>query len=351
LDDTANRKKEMLYDHSPEEAAEYLRMTLQFLGRHNLPGNPVNYTVWYEYAAKLNTQLMNAVDQSLSREQAITPEMTGTWFQEHVLYRGQGLVESVKTDLLKVLQEVFGDLSTAESDVSLFGKSMARFSERIGGVDDKEAFQETLKDLMLEVKHIENSSALFQKRLEHANDRVEKLQEKLKEVEQHATIDALTNLYNRRAFEGRLVQQMADASEKGGDLSLAIIDIDHFKRINDTYGHLTGDDLLRIIAKTLKDFLKGKDIVCRYGGEEFVVLLPETPLAGAVTVAEQIREHFSQMSWKQKSTGASLGKVTLSAGVALFRPGENMESFVQRADVALYHSKKTGRNRVTAEKQ
>jgi diguanylate cyclase len=341
----------MLYDHSLEEAAEYLRMTLQFLGRYNLPGTPVNYTVGYEYAAKLNSQLMNAVDQSISGDQAITPEQTGTWFQEHVVYRGQGLVQSVKTDLLKVLQEVFGDLSTAGKDVSLFGKSMARFSERIDTVEDKEAFKETLKDLMLEVKHIENSGTLLEKRLKHANDRVEKLQEKLKEVEQHATIDPLTNLYNRRTFERRLLQEIAAASKKGGELSLGIIDIDHFKRVNDTYGHLAGDDLLRIIAKTLKDFLKGRDIVCRYGGEEFVMLLPDTPLKGAVTVAETIRKHFAQMSWKQKSTGVSMGKVTLSAGVALYRPDESMESFVQRADVALYHSKKTGRNRVTVEKQ
>jgi diguanylate cyclase len=341
----------MLYEQSLEEAAEYLRMTLQFLGRYNLPGTPVNYAVWYEYAAKLNPQLMNAVDLSLSGKHKITPELTGNWFQEHVVYRGQGLVQSVKADLLKVLQEVFGDLSTTGKDMSLFGKSMARFSERIETVEDKEAFQETLKDLMLEVKHIENSGNLLEKRLRHANDRLEKLQDKLKEVEQHATIDPLTNLYNRRTFERRLTQQTAAISERGGELSLAIIDIDHFKRINDTYGHLAGDDLLRIIAKTLKDFLKGKDIVCRYGGEEFVVLLPDTPLNGAVTVAEKIRKHFAQMSWKQKSTGVSMGKVTLSAGVAVYRHGENMESFVQRADVALYHSKKTGRNRVTAEKQ
>jgi len=348
---TENRKEDILYDHSLEEAAEYLRMTLQLLGRFDLPGTPVNYTVWYEYAAKLNTHLMNEVDQCLSVKQPITSELTSSWFQKHVVYRGHGLVQSVKTDLLKVLREVFGDLSTAGNDVSLFGKSLARFSERIESVEDKETFQATLKNLLMEVKNVEKSSEVLEKRLKHANEQVEMLQEKLKEVEQHATIDPLTNLFNRRSFEQRLIQQMETSTFSGGDLSLVIIDIDHFKRINDTYGHLTGDDLLRIIAKTLKDFVKGKDIVCRYGGEEFIILLPDTPLAGALTVAEKIRNHFSQMAWKQKSTGVSMGKVTLSAGVAHFRPKESMESFVQRADVALYHSKKAGRNRVTSEQQ
>lgn len=351
MNETENREKQMLYKHSLEEAGEYLRLTLQFLGRHKLPGTPVNYTVWYEYAAKLNTQLMNAVDRSLSGDQAITPELTSSWFQEHVVYRGKGLVQSVKTDLVKIMQEVFGDLATTGNDVSMFGKSLTRFSERIEAVEDKETFQATLKNLMLEVKNVQKSSEILEKNLKHANEQVEVLQEKLEEVQQHATIDPLTDLYNRRAFEKQLIQQMDKTSTSGGDLSLAIIDIDYFKRINDTYGHLTGDDLLRIIAKTLKDFVKGKDIVCRYGGEEFVVLLPDTPLAGAVTVAEQIRQHFSQMTWKQKSTGVSMGKVTLSAGVALFRPGETMETFIQRADVALYHSKKSGRDRVTPERQ
>ena len=155
----------------------------------------------------------------------------------------------------------------------------------------------------------------------------------------------------RRAFEDQLRQHIGQSTLGGNDLSLAIIDVDHFKRVNDTYGHLTGDDLLRIIAKSLKDFVKGKDVVCRYGGEEFVILLPDTPLMGAVSVAEKIRKHFAQMSWKQKSTGVSMGRITLSAGVALYRSGETMEDFVQRADVALYNSKKSGRNRVTVERQ
>ncbi len=341
----------MLYDHSNEEAAEYLRLTLQFLGSHKLPGTPVNYTVWYEYAARLNPQLMNAVDQSLSGDVPITPELTNSWFQEHVLYREHGLVQSIKTDLLKIMQEVFGDISSAGKDMSQFGKSLARFSERIDAVEDKETFRATVKSLMLEVKNVEKSSEILEKKLRHTNEQVEMLEEKLKEVQQHATVDPLTNLFNRRAFKERLAQQMDRTMQEGGDLSLAIIDIDHFKRVNDTFGHLTGDDLLRIIAKTLKDFVKGKDLVCRYGGEEFVVLLPDTPLIGAITVTETIRKHFSQMSWKQKSTGLSMGKVTLSAGVALFRPGETMESFIQRADVALYQSKKRGRDRVTPERR
>ena len=340
----------MRYDHSLEEAAEYLRLTLKFLGQYKLPTDPVNYTVWYEYVSKLNTPLVCAVEDTFSCSQPITPELTGTWFQEHVIYRGQALIQSIKSDLIKILKEVFGDLSTAGDNMSSFGKNLARYSERIEQAEDNETLQESLKGLLLEVKSVEQSSATLELRLKSADEEVKLLQLRLKEAEQHATTDALTNLWNRRSLEEKLSHYVIHSEKTGSDLSLVILDIDHFKRINDTYGHLTGDDLLRIIAKTLKDYVKGKDVVCRYGGEEFVILLPDTPLQGAVTVAEKIRYHFSQMAWKQKSTGVSMGKVTLSAGVSAFRPGETMETFMQRADVALYNSKKMGRNRVTTEK-
>lgn len=340
----------MRYDHSLEEASEYLRMTLGLLGKYSLPGDPVNYTVWYEFVSKINPHLVSVIEESLTESQPITPELTHSWFEEHVIYRGKALLQSIKADLVKILREVFGDLSTAGSDLSLFGKSLARHSAHIEQAKDDETLQESLKGLLLEVKNVEASSAVLECRLKSANEEVASLQLKLKEAEQHATTDALTGLWNRRSFEDRLTHHMTRCQQTKGNLSLVMLDIDHFKKVNDTYGHLTGDDLLRVIAKTLRDYVKGKDIVCRYGGEEFVILLPDTPLIGAVTVAENIRRHFAQMSWKQKSTGVSLGKVTLSAGVSAARSGETMETFVQRADVALYQSKRMGRNRVTSEK-
>ena len=338
------------YNHSLGEAAEYLRMTLQVLGQYKLPTDPVNYTVWYEYNSKMNPMLLTAVEDSLSSSRAITQELTESWFHEHVIHQGEILVQSIKADLLKILDEVFGNLSTAGIELSDFGKSLSRFSSSIEQADDKEAIQISLKGLLLEVKSFEQSSKEIEQRLKHANEEVKSLQLKLEMVEQHATTDALTNLLNRRFFEEKLTHHMARNQKIGGNLQLIFFDIDHFKVVNDTHGHLTGDDLLRIVAKTLKDYVKGKDIVCRFGGEEFLILLPDTPLQGATVVAEKIRQHFDNMTWKQKKTGISLGKITLSAGVATHRPGESTEAFVNRADAALYRSKKMGRNRVTVEK-
>ncbi len=340
----------MRYNHTAEESAEFLRLTLRHLGEHRLPSHPVNYTVWYEYVSQLNHPLASAIEDCLTGAVPVTPELTHLWYQEHVADRGQNLVQAIKTDLLNILNEVFNDLSHADGNLAGFGAGLARLSEKIAHAGDKQALQESLRALLLEVKQVGEMSAGLAQRLHQANEQVESLQSKLREAEQFATTDALTGLWNRRSFEEKLSHHMARSRKDGRDLTLIILDVDHFKHINDSYGHLTGDDLLRIIAKTLKDYVKGKDLVCRYGGEEFVVLLPDTPLRGGVVVAEKIRKHFSQMSWKQKRTGVSMGKVTLSSGVATYRPPENMEQFFQRADVALYRSKKDGRNRVTVEK-
>ncbi len=339
----------MKYHHTGEQAAEYLRLTLKELGRFNLPATPFNYSVWYEFLSKVNPELTIALEDLLNKADDITEEIAYQLYLYHIVNRGQAIIDKVKVKFLNVVKEILNDVSSAGDDISSFEKYLLDFTTRIEKADDENSFKTSLKDLIVEVKKIESSSTILENRLKSANDEVQSLQSKLKETEWFATTDALTGLWNRRSFEEKLSQYISNSHNNGTMLSLIIIDIDHFKRVNDTYGHLTGDDLLRVIAKTLKDYVRGKDIVCRYGGEEFVILLSDTPLSGALTVAEKIRHHFSAMSWKQKSTGVSMGKVTLSSGVSQYRTNESIESFIQRADIALYQSKKQGRNRVTPE--
>jgi diguanylate cyclase len=124
-------------------------------------------------------------------------------------------------------------------------------------------------------------------------------------------------------------------------------DIDHFKRINDTHGHTVGDNVIRMVAATIKDTLKGKDLAARIGGEEFAILLPETPLDGAMVLAEKMRLTFERLDLKKKSDGERLGKITLSFGVTPYKDSEPADSFMNRVDQALYQSKDTGRNKVT----
>ena len=142
---------------------------------------------------------------------------------------------------------------------------------------------------------------------------------------------------------------MKVARERGEPLSMMLFDIDYFKSFNDNYGHLTGDQVLRLVAMTLKQNIKGQDITARYGGEEFAVVLPNTALRQALTVADNIRRAVMSKELKKKSTGEILGRVTISAGVAVLSPRDDADSLIERADACLYAAKRNGRNRVICE--
>jgi len=177
------------------------------------------------------------------------------------------------------------------------------------------------------------------------------LRHQLEAARHEASTDALTGLANRKAFDTALHEQSARARDTRNELCLVMADIDHFKHFNDSHGHLIGDKLLRFVANILKDSVKGQDLVARFGGEEFAILLPDTPLRGALAVAESLRARVQNQRLRRTDNQRPLGGVTLSLGIACFRDGEAADTFVARADAALYQSKRLGRNRVTPETQ
>ncbi len=166
-------------------------------------------------------------------------------------------------------------------------------------------------------------------------------------LEQLAQTDPLTQLLNRRALTERITAEMERALRYDSTMALLMIDLDHFKRVNDTYGHLVGDDVLRDVGQLLNDTIRTSDIVARYGGEEFLVLLPETDDAGAESFAERIRDAVEQHQFASDSLAEPL-RLTASVGVAVYPAAriESVEDLFARADAALYRAKADGRNRV-----
>jgi two-component system cell cycle response regulator len=166
-------------------------------------------------------------------------------------------------------------------------------------------------------------------------------------LEQLAQTDPLTQILNRRALTERITAEMERALRYDSTMALLMIDLDHFKKVNDTYGHLVGDDVLRDVAQLLAETIRGSDIVARYGGEEFLVLLPETDDEGAEKFAERIREAVESHAFSN-ATDEPLLRLTASVGVAVFPAAriESVEDLFARADAALYRAKADGRNRV-----
>ena len=169
------------------------------------------------------------------------------------------------------------------------------------------------------------------------------LHEHLAEQREKALQDSLTELPNRAAWDERLALDVARWERYGGDLLLAVLDVDHFKRINDSFGHLSGDRVLKIIASELRKRLRKTDFIARFGGEEFALLLPETPLQGGLQLLENLRANIQQCPFHFK--GARI-EVTFSAGVSAFGAGDTAETVFERADRAMYRAKESGRNRV-----
>jgi diguanylate cyclase len=196
---------------------------------------------------------------------------------------------------------------------------------------------------------MEASNKQLEERLHASKLEIIELQENLEAVRTESLTDPLTQLANRKFFDGTLEAAIADARANNEPLSLMLTDIDHFKNFNDAYGHLTGDQVLRLVATAVKNNVKGQDTAARYGGEEFAVILPNTVLRSAITVADHIRRAVMTKELMKRSTGEHLGRVTISIGVATLRKSDSPQALIERTDSCLYAAKRHGRNRVMCE--
>jgi diguanylate cyclase len=228
---------------------------------------------------------------------------------------------------------------------SIVSKSVDKLSEGTSMRD----IRSVVEEIIVETKKIGQSGRATQEKLQEATDELESLKKEFEQAKAAALVDFLTGIGNRKAFDMAIQGSVEEATPDTEPLSLLMIDIDHFKRFNDEHGHIVGDEVIRLVARKIKENVRGRDFVARYGGEEFAVILPGTPIIGAKTVAENIRQSFSEGRLKRVRTSEYIGTITISVGAAQYRPGESVEDLVDRSDQALYFAKDAGRNRVGTE--
>jgi len=182
-------------------------------------------------------------------------------------------------------------------------------------------------------------------RMQQLHNALFKATRKIKDIEEDARRDVLLGCFNRRYIVAALEQQKRMADESGAPLCLAVIDLDHFKRVNDEAGHLGGDEVLRTFARVAESNVRKQDIFGRYGGEEFLLVLPETPLSAALNISERIRTQIEQHDWQ----GKLRNRVTVSIGLTQYIAGESVLDLFSRTDTAMYMAKQSGRNQVVVE--
>jgi len=255
-------------------------------------------------------------------------------------------MDRMRSELRQIATETVGYVAEACSEAARSSGALEGHASRFdAGVNESEIGR-ILSEIIHETRAVTRTSRSLESHLRATVQEVETLREELERVKREASTDTLTGLLNRGAFEVSLREAFEDTHSDVARFSLVLLDIDHFKQVNDTYGHLIGDKVLRLIAVMLTRSVKGQDVAARYGGEEFAVLLPGTPLNGAWTVAETIRRTVEKSRFKRTDTGEPIGTVTVSLGIAQHRLNESPDDLVRRCDQALYRAKRQGRNRV-----
>ena len=336
-------------DQEFKRALGYANSAIDLLKRASIPPYPQYYELLYTYATGVNPALNSRIN-AIFREGDPTVDLAERLYDEFL--KSQDVSErisSVSERMSRRIVAVHEAIDTAMTTANAYSGTLRSAAGDLSTEPAQNELHVMANRLLEETRRMQEANHKLEEKLQASRDDITQLQRDLDDVRREATLDPLTKIYNRKYFDEGLVKALGDAKSSDAPLSLLLLDIDHFKRFNDTWGHQTGDQVLRLVAMTLKSNIKGKNIAARYGGEEFAAILPDTDLEGAMIVAENVRRAIQAKELLKRSTNEKLGRITSSFGVAKFRKGDTPSSFIERADRCLYAAKHAGRNKVVSE--
>jgi diguanylate cyclase len=337
---------------SPEYSNEIARKALLTLSRQHIPVTPENYRVWFEYTIGSHAELNQELDSYLAEGKRFDDLRSRQIYDK---YFGDGrdsrVIEEISRATLRIMKEAVESVIATGNLTQEYSQRLNGFVGRLEkGIPDPRALKEMIKEVILDTRKMEQTSLELHQEFEKARQEANELRKRLEQSEREATRDVLTGLYNRKYLDKAIQTLFGQYKEASVPFSFIMMDIDHFKKVNDTHGHKVGDSVLEFIGQTIRGSVKGRDVPARYGGEEFIILLPATELEDACTLAENIRKQISNKSLKVTKTQKKIGIVTVSCGVGQVRDNDTMDSLMERADQALYQAQESGRDNVKSEK-
>ena len=323
------------------------KKVLQKIENDGLDPTPEVYAVLYQYFERSDYSSVKSYEALTKSKESLTNEDYQVLHEQNQEGNKQASLlqkaESAAADTFQDLEGLIGSIGKATGEYS---STISQSNQDLSNIKDVSDLKKIVANIAQENKKMISKNKELEKELGDTSTRLEKMRAEVKAAKEEANTDALTTLTNRKGFDKILKQKTKDVVDDTQTLSLLMIDIDHFKKFNDTYGHLIGDQVLRLVSKTLVDSIKGKDTAARYGGEEFAVILPETNINAAIMVGNLLRKAVADKALIDKRTGGELARITISVGASQYIREEPIVDLIERADKALYHAKEKGRDRV-----
>lgn len=335
-------------DPSLERARIPAEAAWEALGRYGLPPSPRNYELLHSFYSGANPTLRERLAPCLAPGGTLTEELAGTLYETYIADTAPG---AIVLDGASRLADAAGRLAerVAGSRRALAGyaDALTHWSGRLNARPTEDELMTALVALIGETEQAQARNRLLEEQLAVSAGHIDRLHRDLVEAQRAAVTDTLTGLANRKAFDQFLRDAITRTrADSGSTFCLIMLDIDHFKGLNDRHGHRFGDQVLRLLGRLLSEKTTDRDLAARYGGEEFAIVLGEAGISAGVALAQLVCDRLRGQRLVKRGSGEVVAQVTISAGVAQYRSGEAARDVIERADRALYEAKRTGRDRV-----
>ena len=341
----------MAHDQIAEMDVEYAAAVasgaVEFMAKNSVPATPENFSVWFNYAMGTSPALRKTIDILVSGKRKFNAAVNQDLYTTYINPKSASArPDSFPEQLQALISNANHFLAEAIFDNRTQIESLGDVSSQVRTGSDPRPL---IERLVVELANATDRATALEASFTATSQDLDKIRSSLAESEERSNTDPLTGLANRRSMDEFLRSAQINAMENDEPLSVFLIDIDHFKKFNDNFGHQIGDQVLRLVAKVLKDNVRDQDLAARYGGEELFAVLPGAELGVCTAVAERIRQRISDARLTRRTTGQDISRVTVSIGVAQFKLAESAETMIERCDRALYQAKQAGRNQTVTE--